>query len=251
MRILQKMRAYLRARPVAETANPGYGSVSRGDSMTPPDDLPPDLRAKVLAVNKALEPWGWCTPAKALGMATLIFQVRPKCVVEIGIFGGRSLLPQAVALKHVGSGLLWGVEPWSNAIAIETPTAPENDEWWAKVDLQGAKKACLTAILENDVCGIVKILECRSGEALDILGGGIDIIHVDGNHSGEQALADVTRAFRAVADGGYIWLDDIAWPSVAPALAFLEAGCETIGKYSEGPGGSYGLFRKHGGEPKA
>jgi len=188
--------------------------------MTPPDNLPRDLRDAVLAVNKSLSGWGWCTPKKAVAMATIIHDIRPRQVVEIGVFGGRSLLPQALALKYLGSGVIFGIEPWSNAIATEVATTAENDEWWRNVDIKGAKKACLSAIIHNDVLDIVKILECRSIDGVPVTGRENDIIHVDGNHSSTQALADVQMAFEATRQGGYIWLDDVDWPTVAPRFEF-------------------------------
>ena len=215
--------------------------------MTPPDNLPRDLRDAVLAVNKSLGGWGWCTPKKAVAMATLIHDIRPRQVVEIGVFGGRSLLPQALALKYVGSGVIYGIEPWCNDIAVEIATTAENDEWWGKVDFKGAKKACLLAIIQNNVLDIVRILECRSADAMPVTGTQNDIIHVDGNHSSTQALADVKMALGATRVGGYIWLDDIGWTTVAPALSFLEEHCDVVGKYFEDAQGSYGLFRKRSG----
>jgi hypothetical protein len=165
-------------------------------------------------------------------------------VVEIGVFGGRSLLPQALALKQTGSGVIYGVDPWSNDTVRDAPTSPEHDAWWAAVDLRTAKAECLRAILRHDVVDVVRLLECRSREALGIVGEALDIVHVDGHHAPAVALEDATGYLAAMAPGGYLWFDDVSWPSTAAAVAFLEARCETVAVYDEGRLGHYALFRK-------
>lgn len=216
----------------------------------PPDDLPPDLRAAVLRSNEDLAGWGWCTPRKALALATVILRVRPRCVVEVGVFGGRSLLPQALALKSLGSGTLFGVDPWSNAVAVEVPTATENDAWWAQVDLAKAKDTCLAALRRYQVTDVVRLIERRSRDALSWIAGPIDIAHIDGNHSAEEAARDAVAYCDALAPGGFLWFDDIAWPSTERATTYIRSHCETIGLYCEGDLGSYGLFRKPARGPR-
>ncbi|MGC4006335.1 MAG: class I SAM-dependent methyltransferase [Pirellulales bacterium] len=205
--------------------------------------LPRKVLEEALAANMDLASYGWCTPKKAAALAQSIYDIRPNLVVEIGIFGGRSLLPIAVSMKYLGQGVVYGIEPWSNSVAVEVPTNPTNDEWWSTVDLNAVKRACFEHLLKYDVIGQAKILECRSTEAFMFLNGKIDMIHVDGNHSAEQALDDVKIAYNAVMSRGHIWMDDIRWESVKPAMRFLYDNCETVCEYDE-PGCAYGLYRK-------
>ncbi|MBI2809024.1 MAG: hypothetical protein HYX68_28910 [Planctomycetes bacterium] len=45
---------------------------------------------------------GWCTPEKAQMLAALIIDALPALCVEIGVHGGKSLIPQAMALRQTG-----------------------------------------------------------------------------------------------------------------------------------------------------
>ncbi|MFK4808582.1 hypothetical protein ACI3KW_00070 [Devosia sp. ZW T5_3] len=57
--------------------------------------------------------------------------------VEIGVFGGRSLIPPAAALQQ-SSEAIYGNETWRTDIATEPATNQVNDDWWKKVDLNGS-----------------------------------------------------------------------------------------------------------------
>ena len=55
---------------------------------------------------------------------------RPKVIVELGIFGGRSLLPQALQLRDNGDGgIIYGIDPWTKAAALDrTADTPDSIE---------------------------------------------------------------------------------------------------------------------------
>ncbi|MGC4001662.1 MAG: class I SAM-dependent methyltransferase [Pirellulales bacterium] len=226
------------------------GDVATSESLVSPapestlPKLPLNVAREVRQVNHSLRKHGWCTPLKAQESARSIYLAQPKLYVEVGVYGGRSLLPVAVALKHLGQGVAYGIEAWSGEVAVETPTSPEYDAHWGAYDFARVKQACLRHMIRYRVLNQVKLLECRSREGIALLAGRIDMIHIDGSHSEYQALEDVRLAFDALAPRGYLWMDDIAWGSVGFALNFLHEQCETIREYDEGSLGSYGLYRK-------
>src|SRR5688572_24337917 len=74
---------------------------------------------------------GWCTPLKANNLAALIVALRPSLTVEIGIFGGRSFLPMAMAHRFIQSGIAVGIEPWTQVSASEGYSGADK-EWWGK-----------------------------------------------------------------------------------------------------------------------
>ena len=80
---------------------------------------------------------GWCEKDKALKLYDIIREVKPDLCVEIGVFGGSSFIPQALALKHNNKGTIAGIDPWSNNSAIEEMENFANKNWWGQVDLQG------------------------------------------------------------------------------------------------------------------
>src|SRR5215468_10710070 len=71
---------------------------------------------------------GWPHPMKEKHLAHLILQLKPQLVVEIGVYGGRSFIPQAMALKHNKSGFIYGIDPWDSEAVKRN--AAENEDWF-------------------------------------------------------------------------------------------------------------------------
>ena len=71
-----------------------------------------------LSKQKALESMsqctGWCSIAKGEFLVDLVLKHQPKVIVEIGVWGGRSLIPMASALKSLGEGIAYGIDPWDS-----------------------------------------------------------------------------------------------------------------------------------------
>jgi predicted O-methyltransferase YrrM len=204
------------------------------------------LISRIISALPAIQ--GWCTERKAVWLADLIAENGCGRVLEIGIFGGRSLIPMAMAVKdRVPEGSVFGVEAWSNAVAVETATSAESDTWWREVDLKAIKAGFLRNLLENDLTGIVKVLEMSSDQAFkQLTATGIehfDLIHVDGSHSQAQALQDVEMWAGLLQPGGILVLDDIGWPSVQGARDHLRRTMSVIEEVLEADGLAYGAYR--------
>ena len=45
---------------------------------------------------------GWCSVNKAQHLAAMVCALQPVTAVEIGVFGGKSLIPMAMAMKRIG-----------------------------------------------------------------------------------------------------------------------------------------------------
>lgn len=198
---------------------------------------------------------GWCTPRKALWLADLVSHNQARRICEIGVYGGRSLLPMALRLRGLSGAAAYAVEPWRNDVAVRTPMNEVNDLWWRSVDLRAAKSKFFSAILAHDLIGIVKIVELASNEArlafLEDRQMRFDLLHIDGSHAEAQALADVRGWLPLVASGGIIVLDDINWDTVANARNFLRHSCTVLEEIDEGEAGSYGAYRVPGLSPGA
>lgn len=187
---------------------------------------------------------GWCTPEKAEAMADLILQEAPLLCVEIGVFGGRSLVAQALALRELEGktghhGLVWGIDPWTTDAALEGENGNENDEWWAKQNLAQIRNGLLGAIDDNDLWPWTRIAISKSAD-LDQSFWDIDILHIDGNHSEECSTTDVKIWLPAVKEGGYIWFDDTNWKSTSKAVRMLDKACQVVKDV-----GACRLYRKH------
>lgn len=180
---------------------------------------------------------GWCSPEKAEMLIRCVRSADAQLCVEIGVFGGSSLIPQALALQAKGSGKIVGVDPYSNATAVLG--AEEIDaEWWGDVDLQSIKAGCLAAVEQHNLAAQVELLEVNSAAAASRFAAvSIDVLHIDGNHSAEQSFADVITWLSKVRTGGYVFLDDISWglsntrerATTADAVEFTLQQCTWLG----------------------
>ena len=72
---------------------------------------------------------GWCTIEKAAKLIELIVSNKLETCVEIGVFGGSSLVPQAMAIRYNGGGLVYGIDPWENNSALEEMVHPDHRKW--------------------------------------------------------------------------------------------------------------------------
>jgi predicted O-methyltransferase YrrM len=204
-----------------------------------------DLQLEIDRLLPRLE--GWCTPRKAAWLAQLVTTHQAARICEIGVYGGRSLLPMALAARRLPGAAVWGIEPWSNAVATAYADAPEHEQWWAEVDLAAIKRSLFAAILACDLTAIVKLIELPSDAArlgcLSLPAMRFDLLHIDGAHAEAQACADVTGWLPLLAPGGIVVLDDIGWDSVARARDHLRRTCATIAEITESDTISYGAYR--------
>jgi predicted O-methyltransferase YrrM len=194
-------------------------------SEQPPEGIPADVFGLILDAEAKLA--GWCSREKALTIVRIVLEERPKTCVEIGVFGGRSLMPCAAALRHNGEGEIYGIEAWSPNIAIEQATNAVNDDWWSKVDFAGIKREFYRFAAATNLTPHVRLIEAPSGRAAALFDT-IDFLHIDGSHSMVNAAEDVILYARKVRSGGIVVFDDVNWASTAPARELLGALCDTV-----------------------
>jgi predicted O-methyltransferase YrrM len=190
-----------------------------------PEGIPEDVFGLILEAEATLV--GWCSREKALTIAQIVLRERPRTCVEIGIFGGRSLVPCAAALRHIGAGEIYGIEAWSPEVAIENATNEVNDAWWSQVDFAAIKHAFYRFVAATGLTRQVRLIEAPSGRAATLFDQ-IDFLHIDGSHSIVNAAEDVILYVRKVRSGGIVVFDDINWRSTAPARALLASLCDTV-----------------------
>jgi predicted O-methyltransferase YrrM len=220
-------------------------------AIAPPEAAPTDWASltteqRILACLETTD--GWCTAKKALWLADLILRGRVANVLEVGIFGGKSLIPMALAVQaNGGAGRVIGVEPWSAAVAVAEATNETNDAWWSSVDFAQIKTRFFANAARYGVLPLIKIFETDSETALAIFereGPQFELVHIDGAHSPERALRDAQCWLKLVKPGGAIVFDDIAWPSVKAAREFLQGACDVIEEVFENESSvSYGAYR--------
>lgn len=150
---------------------------------------------------------GWCEPEKAHALAAAVVTLRPKTCIEIGVFGGKSLIPIALALQHVGGGHVIGIDPWTNEAAVEGYDGA-NADWWKSVDLEAIYQKFQVDVQRLGLGERVVAIRAKSDDVVPAVR--VDLLHVDGQHT-EQAVRDVRRFGKGVRIGGLCFMDDIQW----------------------------------------
>lgn len=167
------------------------------------------------------KPPGWCDLDKALTLACMVVGLRPAVTVEIGVFGGRSALPMAMAHKAIGHGMLYAIDPWDKAASVEGYEGADL-EWWSSVDHESIYQYFMLQIKLRGLENVTRVIRNKSDDVAPM--PGIGLLHVDGQHT-DQAVRDVLRFASEVMFGGIVVMDDIAWRGggVARAVKTLES----------------------------
>lgn len=183
---------------------------------------------------------GWTTPERGIEMAELIAEVKPEVVVEIGTFGGRSIVCQALALRENGKGKIYGIDPWKKDFVAEGSNDPINDNWWKSLDLDDIHKKAMACIWKHSLDEWAIIIRSPS-QFVHQLFPRIDVLYIDGCHSELASCRDVELYVPRVVKGGYVWFDDTDWATTKAAQNLIEKSCEQI---RMSPDGHYKLYRK-------
>lgn len=205
-----------------------------------------NLLNKINTVSKDIP--GWFLDARADAIASLVLNTRPKICVEIGVFGGTSLIPIAMTLKFLKSGRVYAVDSWNNNDSIKYMTDDDpNKMWWSTLPLNDTYKNFIRTLKTNKLmkyCTVYK--EDSINAASHFKDNSIDLLHWDGNHTFLGAQKEFRAYLPKVKIGGYILVNDINW-SVADKLPIqlaadvLFESCELIDSLYEG---NIYLFKK-------
>lgn len=167
---------------------------------------------------------GWCSEEKALVLAKIILSETPAIVVEIGVFGGRSLIPIALALQANGAGVVYGIDPWKLEAALEGDNGKENDEWWTKnMNLHDIHRGCMEAIWKHKVDANCVVIRAKSDDSVSLFAdGSIDLLHQDSNHSELVSCREVEKWHRKISAKSLWILDDTDWKSQGKAIQMIQ-----------------------------
>ncbi|MBI4978325.1 MAG: class I SAM-dependent methyltransferase [Spirochaetes bacterium] len=171
---------------------------------------------------------GGCSLHKALVMAYLIKKFNLQNSIDIGVYRGRSLFPQAVAHKLGTGGVVYGVDPWSAVEALEKDNIPlrqKIDEFVKNADFDGIYNSVASLNTKYEYTAHCILIRKTSAQANIWFRENkvcFDLIHVDGNHDTGRVMDDIDLYLPLLNKGGFIILDDISWDSVKPAYTILE-----------------------------
>lgn len=154
---------------------------------------------------------GWCSLEKAVTLAVYVESLQPDVVVEVGVWGGRSLIPMIMAAPSKTE--FHAIDPWSAPASVEGQVKPDDKEWWGAIDHElvyaDFNRRVLELVNERRLDGR-KIIVHRMKSDDVTPPPRISIFHCDGNH-GPNALNDTRRFGANVTVGGVAVLDDLNW----------------------------------------
>ncbi len=200
--------------------------------------LPTNIAMAIGEIVPFLRGWGgkWERPNR---MAELILKEKPNVVVEIGVFGGQSLIPMAMALKANGAGRIYGIDPYNLEVIKGQMSEMDDKEGWLKQDMGMVLTDTFRWLKELELQDYATLILCQSQNCSTLFPlNSIDILHIDGAHTEEGVMLDVNLYAKRVRPGGYIWMDDTHFPSLKPALDELSYFCDKIDDW-----GGYQLWR--------
>ncbi len=204
-----------------------------------PQNFVEQRKVKEQAFARMKQLHGWCTDNKASVLMDLIFNHRPEVVVEVGIYGGKSLIPMAMALQYLKKGKIYGIDPWEASQSV-VGFMDANSDWWGMLDHEQIMQDYLRKVREFDLEEFVRTLRTTSANSKPIYG--IDLIHIDGNHSEDSAYFDVQKWIPLVNSGGFIVFDDVDWRTTDRAVEWLDENCIRITTFHEG--NAWGIWMK-------
>jgi hypothetical protein len=194
---------------------------------------------------------GFTTAQRCCDMAELIIDNLPNMVVEIGVFGGRTMLAQAFALREVGRGIIFGIDAYKFESCAEGERK-ENRDYWQNIDFGKLYLEAASTLFDHRLAPHAVLVQARSQDVAYLFQS-IDILNIDGCHSEVASLRDVELYLPRVRQGGYIWFDDIDWTDDAGkkttvrAQEMIEQQCDVLRVEREANSTGYKLYRKRVG----
>lgn len=187
---------------------------------------------------------GWTTQEKAEVLAALIIDHKPQLLVEVGVFGGRSMFAQAMALRENGMGVIWGIDPWTLEAALEGDVGEENRKWWSEnMNLEEIYLGFLRGVLDFKLTKECRWVRERGSIAARMFTDKtIDLLHLDANHSEVASCREVDSWARKVKPGGFLVADDVDWPTVQKSLKLIRSGGFTAVNETK----QFAVFKRNG-----
>jgi hypothetical protein len=161
---------------------------------------------------------GWHTEAQCAYYNNLIKPLKEGNVVEVGVFGGASLLGVVDTCIKTGSHL-YGIDPWE---LVETANGAKMDN--QKKDAYRSRimdiRLNLERIINKEGYDNITLIHGFSTDASNLFeDASIDIVFIDGDHSYDAVYMDMETWLPKVKAGGVMWGDDFGgWNSVRMAV---------------------------------
>lgn len=157
---------------------------------------------------------GWCPKVKAEDIHAVVLESKPSLCVEIGVFGGRSLVVIADALRENHHGIVYGIDPWEAQPCVEGDNDAANDDWWSKLDFKTIHEGFVRWVVKLELLQQCRWLHMTDTQALKMFDDqSIGFLHIDGNHSEKVGMRNFNQWSPMIEPGGHMVIDDTNWPT--------------------------------------
>ncbi|MEE9913625.1 MAG: class I SAM-dependent methyltransferase [Deltaproteobacteria bacterium] len=133
-------------------------------------------------------------------------------LIEIGSWAGGSAITWASAIQKYSDakGSVICVDPWIDYIDCDADKDPILKTMKEALIANKIYKLFLHNVISSGFSEMISILRGASEDVLPAISeGSADIIYIDGDHSYDHVMKDITRSFHLLKDGGILCGDDL------------------------------------------
>jgi len=169
---------------------------------------------------KTHEIFGWHNPKQEQRYRKLVEGLNNGIVVEVGVYGGASLLP-IVEICQKTNTKIFGIDPWEklNVTHRMTPGGQQisvdncnsNQLKTVRLHLENIIK------IESYEEAITLIHDFSQEASIQFKENTIDVLYLDGSHDYDAVLGDLESWFPKIKRGGVLLGDDWNWLGVRTA----------------------------------
>jgi predicted O-methyltransferase YrrM len=161
---------------------------------------------------------GWHSAEESKLYNKFISGLKNGIIVEVGVFGGASLLGVISSCQKTNSHI-YGIDPWEKIeIANGVPMPKDKKEIYRdsikdiRLNLEKIIKA------ENYSNNVTLIRDFSRNAVKKFKNKSVDIVFIDGDHAYNSVYEDLGLWLPKVKPGGIVWGDDFCWGSVKMAV---------------------------------
>lgn len=186
---------------------------------------------------------GWPLPKPCVKWyKNIVSNIKNGLIVEVGVFGGVSLLNIADICKENGNKI-FGIDPWDLVNKVNGAKVSSELICECRKQSKGVKKQLNKVINKLGYNNTITLIEGFSPQKSKLFKNkSVDIVYIDGDHSYDGVYADLGAWLPKMKKGGFLWGDDFVWESVRTAVIDF---CKNNNlKLKHPPGGSRNWYIK-------
>jgi predicted O-methyltransferase YrrM len=168
--------------------------------------------------HKSHKIYGWHSPEESAFYNRLVQKLDHGTIVEVGVYGGASLLGVIDSCIQTGSHI-YGIDPWEK---VESANGMKMSDIQKRTYRDKIKSIRIS--LENIIKAehydeyITLIHELSESASQQFDDASVDVIFIDGDHSYDAVYNDLSVWLPKLKTHGTIWGDDFGWQSVQSAV---------------------------------